>query len=322
MWGKIAGLLIIIFILFGLFVPINTTDTGSNGSTQTSTIAITYGETTYNNQNYKNIVNQYFTDNSDVNLDDAKQTIITASEVNKISQGISNRTYNENQILSCALVDLSSKDDLKVDVDKSKITLVTENMYKSALNSSGITQGYVVVTSPTTATGESALAGVMQSYEKATGKQIPDALKDAANKEIYTESQVVNDSNATADQVADVVSQAKEEAEKQNTTDPTTITNIITNITQNNNININNNSINDLADSVATSQSLKGEASDYQSQISDYVNNNDAQTLFEQIYNYITSLFNFGNSDSQPTSSNDNISNSSSDNYTENNLTN
>lgn len=311
MWGKIAGILIIIFILFGLFVPINTTDiTGTNTSTQNAQVAITYGETTNNNQNYKDMVDQYFMDNSDVNLDDAKTTIITANEVNQISQGISNRTYNENQILSCVLVDLSTNNNLKVDVDKSKITLVTESMYKSALNSSGITQGYVVVTSPTTATGESALAGVMQSYEKATGKQIPDSLKDAANKEIYTESQVVNDSNATADQVADVVSQAKQQAEEQNTTDKTVINNIITNITQNNNININNNSINELADSVATSQSLKDEATNYQSQISDYVNTNDAQTLFEQIYNYITSLFNF------------NTDNSGSDNGSDSNLTN
>ena len=239
------------------------------------------------------MVDQYFMDHSDVNLDDAKTTIITANEVNQISQGISNRTYNENQILSCALVDLSTNNDLKVDVDKSKITLVTENMYKSALNSSGITQGYVVVTSPTTATGESALAGVMQSYEKATGKQIPDSLKDAANKEIE-----------------DFVNKIKKQAEEQNTTDKTVINNIITNITQNNNININNNSINELADSVATSQSLKDEATNYQSQISDYVNTNDAQTLFEQIYNYITSLFNF------------NTDNSNSDSGSESNLTN
>ncbi len=290
MWGKIAGVIILVIIAFGFFVPIDSvsqiTDNNSNSS-----VAVTYGQTTYDNQNYKSIVDSYFKSNSNNNLSDVKETIITANDVNQISKDISNKTYSDNQILSCAMVDLNTQDDLKVDVDKSKITLVTESMYKSALKSAGITQGYVLVTSPTTATGESALAGVMEAYETASGKEIPDTLKDAANKEIYTESQVVNDSNVSADEIADIVSEAKEEASKQNTTDTQTIVNIVNNIASNNNINISDNNINSIADSIVATQSVQDQASNYQTQISDFVNN-DSQTLFEQVWGYITSLLN------------------------------
>ena len=163
MWGKIIGIILIIFIIGGFVVPV-----GPIGQTADSSIAVTYGETTYANQDYKDIVNQYFKDNGYNNLDNANKTIITANDVNAISQDISHKTYNSNQILSSALVDLNSNNDIKVDVDKSKITTVTESMYKTALNSSGITKGHVIVTSPTTATGESALAGILKSYEVAT----------------------------------------------------------------------------------------------------------------------------------------------------------
>ena len=304
MWGKIVGVIILIIIAVGLFVPVGSiTNTVSNDN-NTSDVAVTYGETTYNNGNYKNTVDQYFQDNGNLDLNHVKQTVITADDVNKISGDIRHKTYNSNQVLSCAMVDLNTNDDIQVDVDKSKITTVTESMYKSALNSSGITKGHVIVTSPTTATGESALAGVMKSYETATGKEIPSDLKDAANNEIYTESQVVNNTNTSADDVANLVSQAKEQASQQNTTDNQTITNIVNNVASNNNINLSNNDVNLIVQSVSQSQSVKDQATDYQSQISDYVNNNGSQSIFQQLWEMLQSLINNNGSSSNTNYSN------------------
>ncbi|OED30573.1 DUF1002 domain-containing protein [Methanosphaera sp. WGK6] len=294
MWGKVAGAIILIIIVGGLFVPVGSI-TQSNSTTA---IAVTYGETTYNNQNYKEIVDEYFENNGNIKLNNANQTIITANDVNKISGDISNRTYNSNQILSCAMVDLNNNNDITVDVDTSKITTVTENMYKSALNSAGITKGHVIVTSPTPATGESALSGVMKSYETATGTEIPDELKDAANNEIYTESQIVNNTNASSDDIADLVSEAKEEVSKQNTTDSQTIITIINNIASNNNINISDNDANNLADSISQSQSVQDQALDYKQQVSEYMDSNSAQSLFSQIWNMIEDFLNRTNSSS------------------------
>lgn len=300
MKGKIIGLLILIIIAVGLFVPISSTNianSNSNGNNNNleNPVAITYGETTFNNNNYKTVVDDYFKSSGGRNIENANQTVITAYDVNKISQDISQRTYNENQILSCAMVDLSNNNDLTVDVDESTITTVTAEMYKSALSSSGITKGHVVVTSPTTATGESALAGVMKSYETATGTEIPEELKNAANKEIYTESEILQDTNASKEDVEKLINETKEEVAKQNTTDQQTIITIINNIASNNNINLTENNVNSLADSLEETQSVQDQAAQYQSQISDYVNSPEAQSIFDQIMSFIQSFIN-GNS--------------------------
>ena len=100
--------------------------------------------------------------------------------------------------------------DLKVSVDKSKITTITGDMYISALKSVGITSGHVYVTSPVTATGESALAGIMNSYETVTDVDIPDSVKEAANNEIYTEADIVENSKVDPDTLSDLVDDVKE----------------------------------------------------------------------------------------------------------------
>lgn len=287
MKGKIIGIIILIIIAGGLFLPIGSS---SNSGTDSS-VAVTYGETTYNNNNYKNMVDQYFENNGNINLDKIKETVITASDVNKISSDISQRTYNSNQIFSCAMVDLSSKNNLDIDVDSS-ITTVTPSMYKSALESAGITKGHVIVTSPVTATGESALAGVMKGYETATGQVIPEKVKDAANNEIYTQSEVVNNSNVSADDVAKLMQEAKDEVAKANTTDSQTIINIVNNIASNNNIQISNNDINNIADSIQETQSVQDQASQYKEKLSDFVNSGQAQNIFDQIWNTIQSFLN------------------------------
>ena len=122
-----------------------------------SGFVITFGEATNSNQVWKDSVLSYFQSHTDKNVSNATTKVITASEVNIISQNISGVTYQPNQIVSCAMVDLSYTQGIDVVVDTSNITLVTPLMYENALRSTGINNGYVVVTSPVPATGESAL---------------------------------------------------------------------------------------------------------------------------------------------------------------------
>jgi hypothetical protein len=130
--------------------------------------------------------------------------------VNKIASTITGKTYGSNQIFSSALVDLNDNAKLQVSVDKAKITTITGDMYLSALKSAGITSGHVYVTSPVTATGESALAGIMNSYEVATNVEIPETVKEAANNEIYTQAEVVQNSNVSSEKVSKLVDDVKE----------------------------------------------------------------------------------------------------------------
>lgn len=266
---KIAILLAI--VLIGMLIPVGF-------STSDTQLVATYGETTYNNANYKNTVDTFFTNQAGADLKTIDSKIITASEVNKISSTITGKTYSSSQIYSSALVDLNDNADLKVSVDKSKITTITGDMYLSALKSAGITAGHVYVTSPVTATGESALAGIMNSYEVVTDVEIPDTVKEAANNEIYTQAEIVKNSDVDAEELSDLVDDVKEEVQVNNITDHTTIVNIINNYTITNNINISNSDIENLASSIEQTQNVQGDVNNYQNQVSDVLNDTASST--------------------------------------------
>ena len=283
MQKSMIGIIILSIILVGMVIP-------AGFSANDNQVVITYGETTHHNADYKNIVDDFFVQQAHVDMHNVKSKIITADQVNKISTSITGKTYGSDQIFSSALVDLNENDNLEVSVDKSKITTITGDMYISALKSSGITAGHVYVTSPTTATGESALAGIMNSYEEITNVKIPEPVKEAANKEIYTEAEIVENSNVSADKLSDLVDNVKETVKEENVTDHQTIVNIINNYTVVNNINITNSDVENLATSIQQMQNVQGDINNYTSEVSGAFNNTTVNThsvkgLFDGLFN-------------------------------------
>ena len=264
---SVIGILLLSIVIVGIALP-------AGFSAQSGNKVITYGETTYNNQNYRSAVDNFFNQQAHVDVKNVETKIITASDVNKISGTISHRTYTSDQILSSAFVDLSESGNIKVTVDTSKITTVTADMYITALKSAGITQGHIYVTSPVSATGESALAGIMNSYEAATNTTIPEPVKEAATTEIQTESDIVQNDNVSADQLTKLVDDVKVTVQNNNITDHKTIVNIIYNYTVNNNINLSNSSIDKLATSIGEVQSVQGQVSNYTTQVTNVIGNN------------------------------------------------
>ena len=259
------GMVILSIIVIGMVIP-----AGFSG--QVNSVVITYGETTHANTNYKSDVDSFFKSQSNLDLSKADEKIITASDVNKIASTITGRTYDSSEIFSSALVNLKDSSNLQVSVDKSKITTVTGDMYISALKSAGIKSGHVYVTSPVSATGESALAGIMNCYEEATNVKIPETVKEAANKEIYTQAEVVENSNVSADKVSKLVDDVKVTVKEKNVTDHQTIVNIINNYTVNNNINISNNDVENIANSIEQTQNVQGDINNYETQVSNILN--------------------------------------------------
>lgn len=257
---------ILALIVLAMIIPI-----GFSG--EANSVVVTYGEATHANSAYKSTVDDFFNSYAHVDLNSADSRIIYASDVNKISTGISGKTYSSNQILSSALLDLNDNDNLEVSVDKSKIKTVTGDMYISALKSAGITKGHVYVTSPVSATGESALAGIMNSYEAATNVEIPEKVKEAAADEISTQAEIVDNSGVDPNSLSKLVDDVKQEVSKDNITDHNTIVNIINNYVQNNNINITNADIENLADSIEQVQNVQGDVNYYKGQVSDFMGN-------------------------------------------------
>ena len=275
---SIIGIILLSVVLVGIALPIGF-------STQSDDVVITYGETTYNNNNYKAFVDDFFHQQANVDVNNIPSKVITADEVNKVSSTITHKTYTSNQIFSSALVDLNEQGNIRVTVDKSKITVVTADMYISALKSAGITHGHVYVTSPVEASGESALTGIMNSYEQVTNVEIPEPVKQAVNDEIYTETEIVETENITADELTELVDDVKETVQAENITDHTTIVNIIYNYTVNNNINLTNSSIENLATSIEGIQLVQSDVENYTNQVTEVVNANSGDFSIDRILN-------------------------------------
>ncbi|MBO6122753.1 MAG: DUF1002 domain-containing protein [Methanobrevibacter sp.] len=277
---------ILALILVGMLLP--------TGFATDSNLVITYGETTNANNNYKSIVDAFFTSQANVDLNNVESKVITADQVNQVSSGITGKSYSSNQIYSSAFLDLNDNDNLQVSVDKSKITTITGDMYISALKSAGITSGHVYVTSPVEATGESALAGIMNAYEQATDVEIPENVKEAANDEIYTQAEIVENSGVDADSLSKLVDDVKQEVSKDNITDHNTIVNIINNHVQNNNINITNSDIENLADTIQQVQNVQGDVNYYKDQVSSFLNDGNSTGGFslDGLLDWVRSLVN------------------------------
>ena len=255
---------VLALIIVGMLIPM--------GFATDSNLIITYGETTYADSAYKSNVDSFFISQAGVDLANVESKIITADQVNKVSGAITGKYYSSGQILSSALLDLNDNDNLEVSVDKSKITTVTGDMYISALKSAGITAGHVYVTSPVEATGESALAGIMNAYEQVTNVEIPESVKEAASDEIYTQAEIVENSGVDADRLSAMVSDVKEQVAADNVTDHDTIVNIINTYVQNNNINITNVDVENLADSIEQVQNVQGDVNYYKEQVGGFLN--------------------------------------------------
>jgi uncharacterized protein YpuA (DUF1002 family) len=239
-------------------------------------------------------MNSYFQSKTSKNINEATSKIITASEVNAISTNITGRTYPSSQIFSCAMVDLSYNQGINVNVDTSKITVVTPKMYANALKSSGINNGYVVVSSPVSASGEAALAGVLKSYEIAVGATIPDQAKKAATKELYTETQIVNETGQNPDKIADLFSKVKDQVQRQNLQDPAQIKVIVINIASTMNINLSNQQAQQIADSISNSQKAQSSLTDFKNKLQNVTNQaTQSGGIIDQIMMYLQDIFNY-----------------------------
>ncbi len=259
-----------------------------------SGFAVTYGETTYANADWKNSMNSYFQSKTSKNIDDATSKVITASEVNAISANITGNTYPSSQIFSCAMVDLSYNQGINVIVDTSKIKVVTPKMYANALRSSGINNGYVVVSSPVSASGEAALAGVLKSYEIAVGVPIPDQAKKAATEELNTETQIVNQTGQNPDKIADLFSKVMDKVQSQNLQDPAQIKVIVVNIASTMNINLTTQQAQQIADTISNSQKAQASLSDFKNKLQSVTNQaTQSDGIINQIMNYLKSIFNY-----------------------------
>lgn len=128
-----------------------------------------------------------------------------------------------------------------IKVKTNNLTAVTPTMLSNALLTSGVNDADVIATSPFQVTGTSALAGVLQAFEKATGKNIPVENKEVARQELSITNNLANAKNSDGQDIGQngasaIVNQAKEEVIKEKPKNDKEVGEIVNNITNNYNI--------------------------------------------------------------------------------------
>lgn len=119
----------------------------------------------------------------------------------------------------------------------------------------------------------------MNCYEKATNVTIPKEVQAAANNEIVTEAEVVNNSNVDPDKLSNTVKEIKDEVISKNITNPSDVEKIVKETAQDNSVNLTTEDVDKIADSVIQTQSVQDSANHYKQQLEKALGNQDHHSL-------------------------------------------
>ncbi len=115
---------------------------------------------------------------------------ITNAEERKALSGLADPSIIESSSVSCVYVEILDEGE-GIKVTTSNLSLCTKEMYINALNTAGIKDAKVVVTSAKTGvTGITALADIYKAYEDISGKKLDDTAKLASSLELVTTAEL------------------------------------------------------------------------------------------------------------------------------------
>lgn len=132
-------------------------------------------------------------DNSDAAIDevygffriergDVDELTVTNDQEKKYLAGLVPESKIGDVALSCAYV--QTRDGGGIELESYNINYVTDEMYKAALQTAGITDAKVVVAAAKPVSGTGALAGIYRAYEDVTGKKLDEDAKSVAAEEL------------------------------------------------------------------------------------------------------------------------------------------
>lgn len=248
-----------------------------------------------------------------INEEDAEKIEINNQIERKYLLGIVPEEQIGTKTISCAYVKLLSSG-AGIKVTTNNLTYVTTNMLINALTTAGVKDANIVATAPYAVSGTGALTGIMAGYEKATGEELSEDKKEAANEEIIATGQLASD---LGDETASaVMNDVKEQVIKEKPKNDKEIAEIVQNIAGNYNVNLNsdqsqkivtvmstiNNIDYDYSDiknslegiSKSLKETLKGTTNEFkESDTSDKVKDffKSVGKWFKNIYNWIKGLF-------------------------------
>ena len=94
--------------------------------------------------------------------------------------------------ISCVYIKLLAEGS-GTDVSVSNISWCTDEMYRSALATAGITDVKAVITAPFSVSGTAALAGIYKAYETLTGQTLDEIAKQVGTQELVTTADLADE---------------------------------------------------------------------------------------------------------------------------------
>lgn len=170
---------------------------------------------------------------------------VTNQEERNYLEGLVSDEKIGKRAISSAYVEILEEGE-GISVETRNINWVTKEMYANALVTAGVENARVIAAAPFAVSGTAALTGIMKAFEEATGKELTEEAKQAANEEMVTTGELGEDIGQ--DEAASLVQKIKERIISEKITDPEQIRKIIIEIAADLNINITQEHIDRLAD--------------------------------------------------------------------------
>lgn len=136
---------------------------------------------------------------------DVEELMITNAEEKATLAGLVPESKIGNVALSCAYVE--NRDSGGIELESYNINYVTEDMYKAALQTAGITDAKVVVAAAKPVSGTGALAGIYKAYEDVTGEELDEEAKSVAVEELVITGDL---QEAIGEVSSDIIQELKE----------------------------------------------------------------------------------------------------------------
>ncbi|HHU50040.1 MAG TPA: DUF1002 domain-containing protein [Clostridiales bacterium] len=170
---------------------------------------------------------------------------VTNQEERNYLEGLVSDEKIGKRAISSAYVEILEEGE-GISVETRNINWVTKEMYANALVTAGVENARVIAAAPFAVSGTAALTGIMKAFEEATGEELTEEAKQAANEEMVTTGELGEDIGQ--DEAASLVQKIKERIISEKITDPEQIRKIIIEIAADLNINITQEHIDRLAD--------------------------------------------------------------------------
>lgn len=114
-------------------------------------------------------------------------------------------------------------------IKTNNVNWVTEDMYRNALITAGITDATIYITAPFEVSGTAALTGVFKAYESSSNEKIDEDTKQVANEEIVRTAEIAE--KVGSDLATDLMNRIKEEIANKKITSNEEMAALITQIT-------------------------------------------------------------------------------------------